>query len=319
MKNLFNFATKELSQDAFLRWLFENYNCENESVRLACRCLFNAFTSVSDIPTLHFDEITKLETFSQWKNIDITIEFEIGKAKYLICIEDKTSSDEHNQLATYNKHIDKCRSNFTHVFKIFYKTNIIDSAERQRVETQGWHIYDIFDISSLFADIKATSEVLAYYIESINSIRDSVNRTTSPKEWSLTAWHSFFNDYKPLPSISQHKEIACYQKAYYYMKLFTNNHLTDMPCLEIRSRDFSRIDDKHTITARVVLYNYKGAVNSEMINEWQVAMCKKMPNFISSHRADVSSHKQIGKIIMDVNNTEQDLIYALDEMSKVLL
>ena len=25
MKNLFDYATKELSQDAFLRWLFENY------------------------------------------------------------------------------------------------------------------------------------------------------------------------------------------------------------------------------------------------------------------------------------------------------
>ena len=28
MKNLFDYATKELSQDAFLRWLFENYDCE---------------------------------------------------------------------------------------------------------------------------------------------------------------------------------------------------------------------------------------------------------------------------------------------------
>ena len=26
MKNLFDFATRELSQDAFLRWLLENYN-----------------------------------------------------------------------------------------------------------------------------------------------------------------------------------------------------------------------------------------------------------------------------------------------------
>ncbi len=40
MKNLFDYATKELSQDAFLRWLFENYNCENESVKNACRKLY---------------------------------------------------------------------------------------------------------------------------------------------------------------------------------------------------------------------------------------------------------------------------------------
>ncbi len=33
IKNLFNYATKELSQDAFLRWLFENYKCDVEGVR----------------------------------------------------------------------------------------------------------------------------------------------------------------------------------------------------------------------------------------------------------------------------------------------
>ena len=48
MKNLFDYATKELSQDAFLRWLFENYNCENESIKNACRKLFDSFTNNSD-------------------------------------------------------------------------------------------------------------------------------------------------------------------------------------------------------------------------------------------------------------------------------
>lgn len=30
MENLFNYATKELSQDAFLMWLTANYNCEED-------------------------------------------------------------------------------------------------------------------------------------------------------------------------------------------------------------------------------------------------------------------------------------------------
>ncbi|MEI3536529.1 MAG: hypothetical protein V8R16_07320 [Bacilli bacterium] len=30
MENLFNYATKELSQDAFLMWLMANYNCEED-------------------------------------------------------------------------------------------------------------------------------------------------------------------------------------------------------------------------------------------------------------------------------------------------
>ena len=31
MENLFNYATKELSQDAFLMWLMANYNCEEDN------------------------------------------------------------------------------------------------------------------------------------------------------------------------------------------------------------------------------------------------------------------------------------------------
>ena len=69
MKNLFDYATKELSQDAFLRWLFENYNCENDSVKKACRKLFDSFTDNK----FKNKTITELTTVAQWKNIDISI------------------------------------------------------------------------------------------------------------------------------------------------------------------------------------------------------------------------------------------------------
>ena len=71
MKNLFDYATKELSQDAFLRWLFENYDCENKKVRNVCEKLFNAFTNNE----LNFSKIDKnsLRTVAQWNKIDISI------------------------------------------------------------------------------------------------------------------------------------------------------------------------------------------------------------------------------------------------------
>ena len=30
MKNLFNYAKKELTQDAFLMWILDNYNCTDD-------------------------------------------------------------------------------------------------------------------------------------------------------------------------------------------------------------------------------------------------------------------------------------------------
>ena len=43
MKNLFERATKELSQDAFLLWLFENYDSDNPHVREAVYTLLRPF------------------------------------------------------------------------------------------------------------------------------------------------------------------------------------------------------------------------------------------------------------------------------------
>ena len=124
MKNLFDYATKELSQDAFLRWLFENYNCENEEVVKFCKKVFNAFTNNE----LNFLKIEELTTTAQWNKIDVSIWFKCSGKDYLIVVEDKTTSEEHNQLEDYNKKIDAhCdwliqnnERKIEQVYKVFY-------------------------------------------------------------------------------------------------------------------------------------------------------------------------------------------------------
>lgn len=66
MKNLFDYATKELSQDAFLCWLFDNYDCENEKVaEVAVRLLSSFSFELSAV------KIKNLQVFKQWKYIDV--------------------------------------------------------------------------------------------------------------------------------------------------------------------------------------------------------------------------------------------------------
>ena len=158
MKNLFDYATKELSQDAFLRWLFENYNCENESVKNAFRKLFDSFTNNK----FEKKEITDLKTVAQWKNIDVSIWFKVDEKEHLIVIEDKTGSGIHDdQLKRYseeiNNHNDFWRNEENrkkykteryveddeNIFKVFYKTNIIDQWEKDNAIKNTWKIYDI--------------------------------------------------------------------------------------------------------------------------------------------------------------------------------
>ena len=181
MKNLFDYATKELSQDAFLRWLFENYDCENEEVVKICKKVFNAFTK----DNFDFSKIEDLKTTAQWKNIDVSIWFTIQGEEYLIVIEDKTTSEEHKQLDNYNKkiqeHIDWLIKNnkkpIKQVYKVFYKTAQISGVEKERIEEAGWNnIFDIDTIYKLFKDVKNTrSEVLDGYANHIRDINDTYN------------------------------------------------------------------------------------------------------------------------------------------------
>ena len=334
MKNLFDYATKELSQDAFLRWLFENYNCENESVKNAFRKLFDSFTK----DKFKDKTITDLTTVAQWKNIDISIWFKIDGIEQLIVIEDKTGSGIHDdQLARYEKEIighnvfwrneenrkkygcERYIENNGNVFKVFYKTNIIDEWEAEHAEDLGWKTYDIYSIYDLFKDIETDNEVLGYYVEYIKKIHSAARRELPPSEWGLISWHSFFNDYHPLGCISEKKEISCYRKEYYYIKFFVKGHEDDMPCFEIRSRDFQfdKSCGKCSIAVRAVLYNLSEQANAESIEAWQQSF--KKYGFKLNYRMDTAKHKQIGTIkIMNFEDNDQALANVLNNITILL-
>lgn len=73
MKNLFIYATKELSQDAFLCWLFANYDCEQKEVSLFSRYMLSWLISDS-LSLENSNLITSVNVKKQFKNIDILIE-----------------------------------------------------------------------------------------------------------------------------------------------------------------------------------------------------------------------------------------------------
>ena len=333
MKNLFDYATKELSQDAFLRWLFENHNCENESVKKACRKLFDSFTENK----FQNKTITELTTVAQWKKIDVSVWFKVDGEEYLIVIEDKTGSGIHDdQLTKYYEEIqnhndywkkrgedyrtERYLENEKNIFKVFYKTNIIDQWERDNAEKSGWkNIYDINSIYTLFSNIDTDNEVLGYYIDYIKKIHSAAKREGNPSEWNLISWHSFFNDYHPLDCISDKKEINCYQKEYYYIKFFVKGHENDLPCFEIRSRDF-KLDGnsgKCSILVRAVLYNLSKPAKAEDIDEWKKLLGQQ--GFKLNNKKDISKQKQIGIYDLEVlGNNEEKLTEGFNEICELL-
>lgn len=207
-KNLFDYATKELSQDAFLRWFLSNY--DDDQIGPIVADFISYFSKNQDgnrTPlNLNAKDIKKIETKSQVNNIDVSVDIwsDSFKGHRTIVIEDKTYSEEHNQLKKYNTKIasweyEEELTPAECVYKVFYKIHAIDKAELQRVKDAGWTPFDIEKIYDFFISYlnKTDSEILNNYILYVKEIYESY-RLISPKpakEWSYINWETFFHKF----------------------------------------------------------------------------------------------------------------------------
>ena len=110
-----------------------------------------------------------------------------------------------------------------------------------------------------------------------------------------------------------------YQKEYYYIKFFVKGHEKDLPCFEIRSRDFKydKSSEKCSIVVRAVLYNLTEQANAKSIEAWQQSL--KKHGFSLNHRTDITKHKQIGIIeITNFENNDQALTNVFNNISILL-
>lgn len=206
MVNLFDVATKELSQDAFLRWIFENYDRDDQFRKIVVD--FISFLTKGqqggrDQIVLEPGDITELKTFAQVDDVDIAIDFRSKKftGKRTIVIEDKTTSDEHNQLETYNDKIkkkwkyDEGMTSDECVYKVFYKTNLIYEEELDRVKAAGWTPFGIEEIYKFFKEVPTTtSEIFNDYVKHIESLHKKLSEPSSEpiKEWDYYNFQTFF-------------------------------------------------------------------------------------------------------------------------------
>lgn len=245
MINLFDYATKELSQDAFLRWLFESSQEVEECGVIVGKILKEACGFEVDI--------NKIETKAQEKNIDITVEIHTKKQQIIyVFIEDKIFSNEHRQLKKYDGYI----NSFPNAYKIFYKTsNITDddkkgikeaNDENKKVNKSEWQEWDIQKIVGLF-DYKANYEnlILQHYIEHLRATQKNINNTKKPlsndKNEDLVQWEGYFHK-TIIPKLQGNGYKCSAWKAgqYPYICLvLTKEGYQErrIPYLEIRSRD----------------------------------------------------------------------------------
>lgn len=244
MKNIFDYATKELSQDAFLRWLFENHD-DAEIGEVANRLLSKLCNFQDD------ERVQSLETEAQRYKIDISVRMTTTLDRNIaLFIEDKTFSNEHSQLKVYDNYIDGIKD-YDEIHKVFYKTNFIESEEQNRIYEANkdnkvdWEICDIKDIYSFFEEyVYSSNLILSQYASHLKDIYTSVTNTEKPKANNTTtdflAWQAYYVN-TVIPNITRRDRFYYWaNKAgqYPYVNLGLKKAVDkNIPYLEVRSRD----------------------------------------------------------------------------------
>lgn len=193
--NLFNFATSELSQDAFICWLLywadpdfktvdrQLHNCATKLIK----ALFEKHHGI-----LTPEKINKVEIFKQIKNIDILC---VINDCYPILIEDKTGTENHSdQLARYFKEVKAMEFKDSNIIPIYFKTKDQDSYTD--IEEQGYKCFLRDDFLAVLNTYKGENQILLDYRYYLQSISDSVNsyRTIPPSKWKWNQWIGFYQE-----------------------------------------------------------------------------------------------------------------------------
>ena len=199
--NLFEFATKELSQDAFLMWFLESWDDPDIG-----ECSLKFIEAITGMHGLK-ESMTRLKTHAQVQRIDITCDFWVGDEQHLLVIEDKTGSGEHdNQLNRYTEAIAGWKNEkgekHQHVHLLYYKTSFLDSAETKRVEEANgyektkWSVWDLNRIESFFSEIgnETKSMILNQYVDHVLKIKKDLTEVSDLpiKEWTFRNWEGYF-------------------------------------------------------------------------------------------------------------------------------
>lgn len=205
--SIFNFATSELTQDAFISWLlhwadpkYKNLNKQLHDLGISFLQSLVAFENIT------ISEISDLKIKQQFNKIDVFVTFKMGDCNYGIIIEDKVHSSDHsNQLGRYLTKISElktCNVLVPIYFKTGYQVNL------SRIIENKYHHYTVKDFLMVLTNekvIEINNDVLSQYYSYLlekemhfdNAKIEASNYLIKPiKDWKWWSCVRFFHDYK---------------------------------------------------------------------------------------------------------------------------
>ncbi len=193
--NLFEYATSELSQDAFICWLasYAHEEAEKDAALNECaRKMLEMF-----VPEFEGKNFKLLNVERQVDKIDVLLTVECEKKVYKIIVEDKTYTSEHdNQLKRYVDGLaEKHEENTVIVKGIYYKTGF--QSNLSGVENAGYKKIgreEMLNLMQKYVD-KTNNQIFISYYNYWNSKQNLVKtfKTLPVVDWSWWAVYGFYD------------------------------------------------------------------------------------------------------------------------------
>lgn len=169
--NLFQIATKELSQDGFFTWLIQWADSTNEKYDKELNITAKSFVKLLSNNTT---DIVNVSAGRQWNNIDIWAEV---NDDIFIAIEDKTNTSEHSeQLERYKQiaqeHYKNKRDN---LFFVYLKTGNESISTINEVTKKGYTVIDRKAVLEILNSCKSKNDILSEFRDNLNLIESQTN------------------------------------------------------------------------------------------------------------------------------------------------
>ena len=195
--NIFDIATKELNQDAFIAWLLQyaDQQCkEIDNLLNQCGKEFVTELVRKQIPDFN-DDIIKVNAGRQWQNIDVWAEV---NNKYLIIIEDKTDTSHHsNQLLRYKTIAEEwcVKNNYNPPVCIYLKTGNESQTSLSNIVKEGFSIFNRQNIINLLnKHNKIDNNIFIDFHDRLARMEKSNNEFENKNiaVWTGSDWQGFF-------------------------------------------------------------------------------------------------------------------------------
>jgi len=198
--NIFDFATGELSQDAFLAWLASWANDKLASIDPILNQTAKSFLKMLCNHNITEADIDEVKVKLQYKKTDVLIDISLKNPhskKHLIIIEDKTGTGQRSgQLKRYKEEIEKDLQSGQkyenyHPHFIYYKTH-----DHLTYELHGFRNVTRADALNIL-DTKntklVTNQIFIDYVSRLRKMEnDSLSYTSKPwMEWEYAQWNGF--------------------------------------------------------------------------------------------------------------------------------